>query len=324
MGLSAPRRRARLSHDPNNTAWSRSTARFGQKLLLSQGWTPGSSLGANNTSYINNPGSVSQIRISVKDNNLGLGAKNGSQDDEGPTTGLDGLQNLLGRLNGKDEKLIEKEQQSREDSRRTIYAERRWGFGNFVSAGFLVGGMIQNGEVGHRETFDSTTSICDAKPKAKLDKQALKKKKRRSGREPEPRALHGPSSLASEVSSAANPLDENAADSDGERQAERSRATDEDMLEAQQRLEKLERKTQRRARKAEKLAARASKQQAQRPPDTLPTQVESEKQVLVAEPQPTKENISHGRHAVRQRFIQHKKMSLADQKSLNEILMIRA
>ncbi|KAI4170742.1 MAG: hypothetical protein LQ343_004740 [Gyalolechia ehrenbergii] len=321
MGLSAPRKRAKFSQDPNNTAWSRSSARFGEKLLLSQGWTPGSTLGANCASYIDNPASISHIRITVKDNNLGLGAKNGAHCDDNPTTGLDGLQNLLGRLNGKDEELLEKEHRSREASRRTIYAERRWGFDNFRSGGFLVGDRVHFEEAEKREVFDSATSVRDVVPKAGITDQGLEKEEM-SGRESEIKALHNRSNLAPRARSTANFLDEKVPDEGGGRQAKWSRASDDDTLEAQQRLEKLERKAQRRARKAEKLAAKASKQKGQRSPDPLPPQIESMEQESVAETGSA--HRSHGRHAVRQRFIQHKKMSLANQKALNEILMIRA
>ncbi|KAL8936900.1 MAG: hypothetical protein Q9211_003963 [Gyalolechia sp. 1 TL-2023] len=319
MGLSAPRKRTKFSQDPNNTAWSRSSARFGEKLLLSQGWTPGSPLGAHCASYIDNPASVSHIRINVKDNNLGLGAKNGAHGDDSPTTGLDGLQNLLGRLNGKDEELLEKEHRSRVASRRTIYAERRWGFGNFISGGFLAGDRAHLEEAENREVSDSATNIHDMVPKAGITEQGLENEKERSGREPELEPQHQPSDVAPRPSSAANPLDERVIDGDGRRHAKRSRAH---TREAQQRPEKLERKAQRRARKAEKSAAKASKHKSQRPPDPLPAQLEPKKQEPMAETGSA--HRSRGRHAVRQRFIQHKKMSLTNQRALNEILMIRA
>ncbi|KAL8942375.1 MAG: hypothetical protein Q9216_001695 [Gyalolechia sp. 2 TL-2023] len=336
MGLSAPRkyiytvllfieivgqanieRRANLSRDPNNTAWSRSPARFGEKLLLSQGWRPGSLLGAQCATYVNNPASSSHIRINAKDNNLGLGAKNGGPCDDGPTTGLDGLQNLLGRLNGKDEELLEKEHRRKEAYRRNVYAEQRWGFGNFISGGFLVGDRIYLEEAESREVSTSITNNSEVTAKVGIIDQGSLKGKKRSGKESESKALRDPSNLPPKPGSTGNSLDERVIGEGGGQQTKLLRADDDHTLEARQRLEKLERKAQRRARKAEKLAGKASKHKGHRPPDPLQAQVEPEKQASVVELGSAQR--SHGRHAVRQRFIQHKKMSLADQRALNEV-----
>ena len=81
--------------------------------------------------------------MSLKDDNLGLGAKSGVNL---PPTGLDAFQGLLGRLNGKKDDELEKEQKSRDDLRRAVYTENRWGALRFVSGGFLVGDRIE--EVG--------------------------------------------------------------------------------------------------------------------------------------------------------------------------------
>jgi Pin2-interacting protein X1 len=122
-------RRVKLSHDPNNTKWTRDTGSFGHKILTAQGWQPGDILGARNAAHaeFHTAANASHIRVIVKDNNLGLGAKRGSGLAEGEYTGLDVFQSLLGRLNGKDEDELSKEQKSREDLKRAIYTERRWG-----------------------------------------------------------------------------------------------------------------------------------------------------------------------------------------------------
>ncbi|KAL8829895.1 MAG: hypothetical protein Q9170_005980 [Blastenia crenularia] len=256
----------------------------------------------------------------MKDNNLGLGAKNGSHGDENSTTGLDGLRNLLGRLNGKGEELLEKEQRGRQDSRRTIYAERRWGSGNFVSGGFLVGDRIEDTETGCPEISDSAPRMGKVKSKALPDNGVSKKKKtRRIERESEPDALPRQGDLASPADLGTKQSDEKAPYGGGERQARCSKSTDDNAVEAQKSLEKLERKKRRRARKAEHLASKTSKQQEQRPSDSLPTHAGSGKQVSVAESQAVMVGPSHCRHAVRQRFIQYKKMSMMDERALNEV-----
>jgi Pin2-interacting protein X1 len=138
-------RRVKWSHDPNNTKWTRDTGGFGHKIMTAQGWQPGDILGAKNASYaeLHTAANASHIRVFMKDDNLGLGAKRSSGLAGGECTGLDVFQNLLGRLNGKDEDELVKEQNSREDLKRAIYTERRWGSVRFVRGGFLIGDKIQ-------------------------------------------------------------------------------------------------------------------------------------------------------------------------------------
>lgn len=121
--------------------------------MKSQGWTPGEYLGAKDAAHaeFHTAANASHIRVVVKDNNLGLGAKVGSGVGHGECTGLDVFQNLLGRLNGKEEAEIEKEQKSRDDLKRAIYAERKWGSIRFVKGGVLVGDKIQDLIDGEKE-----------------------------------------------------------------------------------------------------------------------------------------------------------------------------
>lgn len=299
----------KISHDPNNTAWSRFSARFGQKLLLSHGWTPGSSLGVSGAPYANHPAGSSRVRIIVKDDNLGLGARTGARDDVGLTIGLDGLQHLLGRLNGKDARMLEKEQQGRENTKRALYAERRWGLGNFVSGGFLVGDRIQHGEDVPLDSFDAATTVGVISPSIESPRRVHKPKKEKSKKARESRTAY-------ETSKDACGVDDG---QDGKRLGTAKDAT----LEAERCLEKMERKSQRRARKAERAAATALGQTRQAPVDTAKFLEKTEKQALAAPIRLPEEQKAHGRHAVRQRFIQHKKMCLTNEKALNEVRCLR-
>lgn len=76
----------------------------------------------------------------LKDDNLGLGARR-NQGDE--CTGLDALQELLGRLNGKGEDELAQERRIREDARVNKYLHRKLGTVRFVHGGFLVGDKVQ-------------------------------------------------------------------------------------------------------------------------------------------------------------------------------------
>ena len=186
----------KLSHDPNNTRWTSDTQSFGHKIMASQGWKPGEYLGAKDAAHaeFHTAANASHIRVMIKDDNLGLGAKIGSGVGHGECTGLDAFKNLLGRLNGKDEDELEKEQKSREDLKRAIYTERRWGSIRFVQGGFLVGDRIQNlidGEVervrkltagnsgsGSDSTDSSDSSDSDEQPEPVVAEPKKSKKRK--------------------------------------------------------------------------------------------------------------------------------------------------
>ena len=153
----------KLSHDPNNTRWTGNKESFGHKIMASQGWKEGQYLGAVDASHAEHytAANASHIKVSIKDDNLGLGAKIGSGVGAGQCTGLDAFKNILGRLNGKDEDEIEKEQRSRDELKRAIYTERKWGSVRFVRGGFLIGDKIQDlidGEAERIRTLDLVDS----------------------------------------------------------------------------------------------------------------------------------------------------------------------
>merc|ERR1711881_187796 len=143
MGLAGPRQRSKIGADPNNTKCAKSTDRFGHKILTAQGWKPGDTLGAENASHASHytSASSSHIRVLLRDDNLGLGAKNGKQ--EADKFGLDMFQGLLGRLNGKSEAVLEKEAGYRRDIALKEMVVKRFGGTTFVSGGYLVGDKIE-------------------------------------------------------------------------------------------------------------------------------------------------------------------------------------
>lgn len=105
MGLAATRTKQRFGLDPRNTAWSNDTSRFGHQQLEKFGWKPGMGLGMRP-----HHSHTSHIKVHIKDDNLGLGAKIKRQQrkdefDNGECAGLDVFQRILGRLNGKEEEI---------------------------------------------------------------------------------------------------------------------------------------------------------------------------------------------------------------------------
>lgn len=309
----------KLSHDPNNTAWSRSSERFGQKLLLSHGWIPGASLGVKDAPYVNNPASLAHVRITAKDDNLGLGARSSGRGDDGPTTGLGGLQDLLGRLNGKDDKQLEKEYRSREDTRRTLYAERRWGFGSFVSGGFLVGDRTLDHDDGPLEVVGPVINVKDSMQEAEAQSRVLKRKRDKHQTAEGPRSPRGTTDTTQCANSDRRFPSDRTSGIDDEQDAKQSDTAGTGALEAQWRSEKMERKAIRRARKAEKLAARTLEQEPQISPAIRPPVHEAEKQASAAGIRLTEAEKVNGRHAVRQRDRRFKRMSMVDSRALNEV-----
>lgn len=115
-------------------------------MMAAQGWEEGQFLGATNANHSEHytAANASHIRVTIREDNLGLGARVGSGVGAGECVGLDAFKDILGRLNGKDEDIIAKEQKSREDLKRAIYTERKWGSQRFVPGGVLIGDKIQD------------------------------------------------------------------------------------------------------------------------------------------------------------------------------------
>lgn len=132
----------KLGLDPNNTKWSRNTDTFGQRMLRAQGWEPGQYLGAKDAAHAewHTAASSTHIQVTLKDDNLGLGAKRNTGDE---CVGLDAFQMLLGRLNGKSEEVLETEQKARDDVKRNLYVEQKIGVIRFVRGGWLVGDQLK-------------------------------------------------------------------------------------------------------------------------------------------------------------------------------------
>lgn len=143
MGLSENKKKVKLSRDPNNTNWTRDTSSFGHKILASQGWKPGDYLGAANAAHAEFHGAAnaSHIRVVLKDDNLGLGAKKGGQ-NVGECSQIDAFSRLLGRLNSNDQDEYVQEEKRREELKKAIFTEQKWGSMRFVKGGFLIGDKV--------------------------------------------------------------------------------------------------------------------------------------------------------------------------------------
>ena len=288
-------------------------------MLLSQGWTPGSYLGAIDAphAHLHSDANASHIRVAVKDDNLGLGAKRGSGVNAGECVGLDVFQSLLGRLNGKSDDVLEKEQKSRDDLKRAIYTERRWGALRFVSGGVLVGDKIEKlVEAEKLRVAGNMAQLGALKPINKLSSENTAVEDVR---------LSPPLNL--------NPSNEDELSTSVREQPPRKGSppvnSDEvtaSILKARKKVEKARMKLDRRKRKEERRAARAAQAPANISTSTTPAP--SQEVAIHSRPDdgesgsglvPSGATVLGGRHAIRNRYIMHKKMAMMDPKALNEV-----
>ncbi|GAB7357447.1 hypothetical protein MBLNU459_g8371t1 [Dothideomycetes sp. NU459] len=350
MGLAGPKKRTKLSHDPNNNAWARSTTSFGHKILSSQGWTPGETLGAKDAAHASHytKASNSHIRVLLKDDNLGLGASlAGNRAD---TFGLSLFSGILGRLNGKSDTEVEKEQRKEKDVELALYQGRKYGTLNFVSAGYLVGDKIEK---------SMSTNMTEVKAPAAVDSSegsvpeaAVSAGNKRKRSEPDTKKEN---ESESDSSSAEDTQAELARKSKKSKKSRRSKgdssedeperakrkeknrktdkkrkASDGSSSEDESRAERKARRAERRARKEErrrrKEIKRASKTATPLSAPATPAEPADGPVAVVAvktEVAPQAAAPFIGRHAVRQRYIAQKRLASLNPQALKEIFMVK-
>ena len=333
-------RRPKLSYDPNNTAWSRSTTKYGQKILESQGWAPGDFLGAKNAPHAahHTAANASHIRVVLKDSNLGLGAKPGQSQEDGQTTGLVMFQDILGRLNGKSESQLETEQKSRSQVKRSMFIHQRWGSLRFVDGGLLVGAELQESpeeDSPRAEEMPPHVSRNVAPLKSKrhqethLDISKRKKAKSKKSRDP---VVDNAGGTGLESIPVLPGAPENQLSTQNQTMTTTSSCAEnnpEELDGARTRAEKAERKLKRKM-KGEKKHLPEAEISVALPvaglvnPESSGNGAESHA-IPVASGNNVRartkadQGLRGGRNAVRQRYIQHKRMSMMDSKALNEV-----
>ena len=350
MGLSAPRklvcsgvvpqscpadfyRRVKLSHDPNNTTWSRNTTKYGQKILESQGWTPGEFLGATNVPYAayHTAANASHIRIVLKDDTLGLGARPGRSQEAGPTTGLDMFQNILGRLNGKSESQLATEENSRSLVKRSMFVEQRWGSLRFVSGGFLVGDDLlkpsNEDSFGTKNTPTDLPEDLSQKKSKRHHKKVLdiSNREKSKSKPSEKEVDHGIFTEKNAITTQLEAPREQSHEQKPELKTSPSDA-DENLDKARRKAEKAKRKLKRKAKiEAENVTPRAAQPSPELVnPQSLDNRGEPKDIPVASDNNPvTRTSALHGfgggRQAVRHRYIQQKKMAMTNSKTLNEV-----
>ncbi|KAK3715294.1 telomerase inhibitor [Vermiconidia calcicola] len=321
-------KRNKLSHDPNNTTWSNSTDTYGHKILSAQGWKPGDYLGAEQASHSDHytAANASHIRVLLREDNLGLGAQVGKSNAE--TFGLSLFSGVLGRLNGKSDAEVERQQGALRDAELRTYQAQKFGVMGFVSGGLLVGNKIMPA-MEEEEEIENPGAISFPSE----DKVERKQKKRKAAQDASELDAKR-SKKKSKVGTSG--LDEHDADTNDveaakakQKKAKRSKQTDRDAKasatttaeddRSRQKQEKRARKEERRKRKEEKRRLKSEKS-APESGSTSP----DEQPVVVKTLAPPQDMFSGNRHAVRQRYIQQKRMASMDAQAMKEIFMLKA
>jgi Pin2-interacting protein X1 len=295
--------------------------------MTKQGWKEGQSLGNRSSAHVgvNDVDRLAAARVGVlfKDDNLGLGAKRKSKDIEGQRTGLDAFQGLLGRLNGKSDQELEKEEKKVEDRKLEMYVKGRWGGMVFVKGGTLVGDRdFGTGE----EKAETTTSqeIGSTPEELTSDREnqgtAAGTEAEKMQRKEEKRQRKEARKLRREESA----LRKAARKAKQQGKASQSDSGDED--DAKDDSESIPFQTHKAppAQAPDEPVSSSSSGNEDSKSSELKRKRSSSKSVV---PEPSKQKpaaatpLRNGRHLLRGRNIQAKKMAFADMKGLEEIFM---
>jgi len=350
VDLSNPRinSKRKLGNDPNNTKWSRNTDSFGQKILRAQGWQPGDYLGAKDAPHAewHTEANTSHIRVVLKDDTLGLGAKRNNGDE---CTGLDAFQHLLGRLNGKSDETLDAERKVREDLKLSLYVERKLGTIRFVKGGWLVGDQVKETpeEESPKDSADATEAEEPAAPEPKKrkashdadqeDEKARKKEKKSKKRKTESEAeVDGQSAkdkkdskkskkrrAESEDMDAGTPAVSTGSESDqADSSAEAKKAKKEKKEKKKEKKEKKEKKDKKDKKEKSKKSKTRSESETEAS-DRIPNgaaSVESSTTTPSGSGYSTPISTSTStRYLARSRFIAQKRMALTDSAALNQV-----
>ncbi|EFR01797.1 G-patch domain-containing protein [Nannizzia gypsea CBS 118893] len=331
MGLAGPKKRTKISSDPNNTTWTRSTSNYGHKIMTSQGWAPGDYLGAANSNRTDTytAASFGHIRVSLKDDNLGLGAKPRRPLVDDEPTGLDAFQGLLGRLNGKSEIEIEKEMNVKRDIKAMTYIERRWGCMNFIRGGLLVPDKVnkipndeENKAVESTEnikpTEESVSEDTDKKEKRKREKKEKKERKEKKEKSKEKKKRKKDAEVSEDIADSGFATEISTPASRAETSDEADSADSKD----EKRNSKDKKKSKKRKRKEDAQADKAEPLPVPNEAAKKDTEAAEAASSVPAVPVAVKERvIPISRQLLRGRYIQQKRRAVMDTKSLNEIFM---
>lgn len=269
--------------------------------MLSQGWIPGSILGA--TGANSNPDAhFSYTRIKRREGNSGLGRSNQSSYDEGHS--LDAFQEILGRLNGKPEVKCAAATIKSRDLKTVNYLESRWRVLKFVSGGLLTEDKskdaVKPSQIMPSSHVTQVVTTSDALFDEEVDTgiNGLYKQESMNSESPDAREVQESQDTAMPVSA---------------------------HLAASERCNK-----RRESEAGEPKKRKKRKRAIDNPPEfeqlqqSLPEEALAKPSNTAMDGQTTpviRSSLS-SRHAVRIRYIRHKKMAMMDRNALNEVCFI--
>ena len=269
----------------------------------------------------------------LREENLGLGAQVGKGNAE--TFGLSLFSGVLGRLNGKSDAEVQKHQTALRDAELRLYQANKYGNMSFVSGGFLVGDRIESSMAGEDAVAKHETRKA---PKSE-DKSHAHRQDENEPDSAEPRRkkrkMHSKEhDVVSEVQVTSRPsshsneeADETTAKKKSSKQTKSSKKANTSVEDDTAEDERSRRKQERRARKEERRKRKADKRRSKSDaqPETVTSGEGPEDDKVAKSPiARTSSNAFAGnRHAVRQRYIQQKRMASTDVKAMNEIFMLQ-
>lgn len=323
--------------------------------MAAQGWAPGSLLGAKNAPHaqFHTEANASHIRVAIKDDTLGLGAKKGSGVGEGECVGLDAFKDILGRLNGKDDGVIMKEREEKEDLKRRLYVDGKYGGMKFVRGGVLVGDKIQDLIDGEKERVRLKEKKEKKEKKAKEERDESEKSAK-DGASPDVVAVKTKKSKKRKVDQDAASEEDSSSESKKakkerkEKKKEKKRKAqeaeeeaavspeDDESLRKKEKRERKEKRREEKRRKQEESGESEKTSKKEKKSKKRKEKEEAEKSSSEDEPSSTKPSASlptsgtstpvpapsFGRHAsVRSRFIAQKRAAIMDTASLNQVCL---
>ncbi|BFZ62813.1 PIN2/TERF1-interacting telomerase inhibitor 1 [Saitoella coloradoensis] len=298
MGLAGPRNKQRIGEDPRNTRWGNDTNKFGFKLMSNMGWSSGDGLGKNRH------GRSINIKVTAKDNTLGLGAKQGAVND---WTGLSAFNDMFKRLNGVDVQEKEKHKKKMGDLKvGEVYVLGGGGLKNYLGSGMrFVKGETYTTEMSKENfakrglaTTAEEAAAAEASSSSSSSSSSAEEEEEVDTPEPAPKKRKRSASIASASSSSSS--DEKPAKS---RKSKKSKTkTSSDPSKALKKALKATRKAEKAAKKEAKAAKKAAKKEGK----TAGTVV-------------TGHRLAH-----RAKFMRQKKAAFGDADRMAEILGIKA
>jgi Pin2-interacting protein X1 len=242
----------------------------------------------------------------LREDYLGLGAQRGKA--EGETFGLEVLSGLLGRLNGKSDGQLKKEEHARRDVKLMTYIGQDGRRMGFVSGGFLVGDKIEKSSEALKESSEASSNSERPSKKRKRSGAVVetsKKQKKRALKKVE-------DDLGSEVG-AEEVLTR------GQKKERRARKEAQRVIKEEKRARKEARRLKRETKSEPELHDEIPDSTDSLDVQTPNTQPDSESGQSGTLMPPTPPSIIRGRNVVRQRYIQQKRMACMDQQALNEV-----